>query len=236
VITTEEMEYVGRIIGSPKEANMLAEHDYVWLGFGEKGYTAREREASKPENRTPIAEVEPSVGDLYAIVRLDGTLKDDEGNDVGHKYFILGSLQVTEIQEGYAPKGIITQGWREIERGDLLVPYERQLRVVQPVQGSEDVVAQIIDSLQPGFNFGEHQYVFINRGAEHGVRVGNRFFIYQRWEGLRRQGTQVDDEIPWQRVGQVLVLDVRENHSTAVITDSAREILIGDRLEMYRGR
>ncbi len=235
-VTAEELPYVGRIIGSPKEAVMLAEHDTVWVGFGEESYTEQEKERTKEKDRTVMADGGAvKNGDVFAIVRRDGTIKNGDGDEIGHKYFVLGSIQVTQVSENQADTALVTQSWQEIHRGDLLVPYERQLKVVQPVQGAEDVVARIVDSLQPAFNFGEHQYVFINKGAEDSVRVGNRFFVYQRFEGMDRPGAEADEAIPWQRVGQVLVLDVRERYATAVITDSSREILIGDRLEMYRG-
>ena len=235
MITAEELAYTGRIIGSPKEAAMLGEHDAVWVGFGEDAYTEREREEMKEEDRTVMEEQEVAVGDRFAVVRLQDEITDEEGNALGQKYVVLGSVVITEVSENHAETAMIDQSWREMERGDVLVPYERQLKAVQPRQAEDDLIAHIVDTLQPGFAFGTDQYVFVDRGAEDNVRVGNRFFIYQRFEGLGRPGTAPDDEIPWQRVGQVLVVDVRENYSTAIITKASREIVVGDRLEMYAG-
>lgn len=233
MITAEELAYTGRIIGSPKEATMLGEQDSVWVGFGEEAYTARERDETKEKDRTAMQEQEVAVGDRFAVVRLEGQISDDDGNTLGQKYIVLGSLVITEVSENHAETAMIDQSWREMERGDVLVPYERQLKAVQPRKAESDLIAHIVDTLQPGFAFGTDQYVFVDRGAEDNVRVGNRFFIYQRFEGLGRPGTAPDDEIPWQRVGQVLVVDVRENYSTAIITRASREIVVGDRLEMY---
>ncbi|RAL23646.1 hypothetical protein DL240_05660 [Lujinxingia litoralis] len=233
MITAEELTLAGRIIGSPKEASMLGEHDSVWVRFGEE----EDEDSEKKGDQEQAASEEPevAVGERFAIVRLGDPITDDEDNTLGHKYIVLGSLVVTEVSEDHAETALIDQSWREIERGDVLVPYERQLKVVQPRQAENDLIAHIVDTLQPGFAFGTDQYVFIDRGAEDSVRVGNRFFIYQRFEGLNRPGTEPDKEIPWQRVGQVMVLDVRENYSTAIITRASREIVVGDRLEMYAG-
>ena len=66
-------------------------------------------------------------------------------------------------------------------------------------------------------------------------RPGNRFFAYYRREGLDFTGRTTSDKVPWRRVGQVMVIDVRENYSLAVVTDASRELMIGDRLEMYEG-
>ena len=234
-IVRESIEYVGRIAASPKEAAMLSPYDLAWIGFGEEGYSERERdelEADEIEELRDPGEV--NVGDLFAIVREDSELIGVDGEVLGEKYLIVGSLRVTEISERYFDTAVIEQAWREIYRGDLLVPYERLTKVVAPVKSDQDMVAMIVDGLVAKFNYAETYYVYINKGAADGVRVGNRFFVYQRWEG-DDPDEEPEDEVPWVRVGQVLVLDVREDFSAAVITDSTREIVVGDRLEMYAG-
>jgi hypothetical protein len=234
-ITKEKLEYSGRITGSPKEANLLSPLDVAWVGFGEDAYTDEEQdELSKTEQRE-MSDSSPKEGDLYAIVREAGTIEDSDGNEVGQKYLVIGSLRITEVSDEYFDTSEIVQAWREIERGDYLIPYERQLKVVEPVKSDKDMVAEIVDGIDALFDYGEFHYVFVNKGAEDGIRPGNRFFVYQRREGLDFRGTHTDDKVPWRRVGQVMVIDVREQYSLAVITDSAREVNIGDRLEMYEG-
>ncbi len=237
MMLTEEKVPVGRIIGSPKGGRLLAEHDTIWVGFGDRAYTSSEREEIDEDDMLQVDDVEARVGDRFAIIRQDGELHDSEGETIGLKYYVLGSAVITEVpeQEEVARTAIIDQSWREIERGDLLVPYERQRRLIQPRQADEDLVARVVDSLDDGSVFGPQQYLFVDRGAEDGVRPGNRFFVYQQWEGFEDPREQSDPEIPWQQVGQIMVIDVREQYSMAVITRSSREVYIGDRLEMYRG-
>lgn len=237
MIYSAELESLGRIIGAPASALMLAQHDTVWIGVGDQAYREDEKKAIREKDRRQMSDAKVQEGDRFAIVRLIGALESEDGDRKGDKYVVLGSLVVTEVpeDEGTAPTAYIEQSWREIERGDLLIPYERQLKVVQPRQADQDVVAQIVDTLDPGFAFGPQQYVFVDRGAEDGVRNGNRFFIYQRYEGLDQLGKETPQEIPWQRVGQVLIVDAREQYSVGVITRSKREIIVGDRLEMYAG-
>lgn len=234
-ISTEKAPFVGRIVASEKEARMISALDSVWVGFGEEAYTDEERDRISKKKRVEFTASEPKVGDLYAIVRPLGVVEDDDDNVLGHKYMVVGSLRLTEISEKYLENAVVTQSWSEVERGDLLVPYERQLKAVLPVASEQDMVASIMDAVQLGFDFAEHNYVFVDRGANHGMRVGNRFFVYQRWEGMTRDRDDLEKEVPWTRVGQVMILDVRENYSTAIITDSSREIQVGDRLEMYKG-
>lgn len=238
-IAKEEVEYVGRIVASPKQAVMLGEHDTVWVGFGEDSYSDEEKEDIDEEDRETFQQTEGEikVGDTYAIVRPMGevTANDDDETVVGHKYIMLGSLQVQEVSDKYLDTAIITQSWFEIERGDLLIPYEQQLRQVQLIQSEQNLVAEIVDTVEPRSVLGEMHYVLINKGAEDDVRVGNRFYIFQKREGLQKLDEQADEKIPWQRIGQVLVIDIKENYSTGIIIDSAIEVLVGDRLEMYEG-
>jgi hypothetical protein len=236
-IVDERPEYSGRIVASPKEATMLAEGDVAWVGFGDEGYSKKEKEEMDEDDRQELKDSEVTEGQKFAVVREAGEIKDDDGETIGHKYLVLGAVQITKVNEKYLEEARVTQSWREMERGDLLIPYERQLKAVKATKADEDEPgARIVDTLQPGSVYGEHHYVFVNKGAADGVRPGNRMFIYQRDEGLHRDYMgEVSEEIPWQRVGQVMVIDVTEGYSTAVITNSKREIEVGDRLEMYGG-
>ncbi len=234
-VTSKKIQYSGRIVASPKEANMLSPLDVAWVGFGDKAYTKNEQDSLAKEDKREMTATEVKEGDLFAIVREDGSMKDSEGKEVGQKYIVLGSLRITEVSEKYHDTAEIVQSWREIVRGDLLIPYERQLKAIQPTKSDKDMVAEIVDGLTQLNYYGEFHYVFVNKGAEDGIRPGNRFFAYYRREGLDFTGRATGDEVPWRRVGQVMIIDVREKFSLAVVTDSSRELEVGDRLEMYEG-
>lgn len=238
-IEKDELKYVGRITASPKQATLLSEHDTVWVGFGDESYTPEEKEDIKEEDRTAFrnAEEEVKVGDVYAIVRPMGTVLSDDGEEqvLGHKYMMLGSLKVQEVSDKYLNTAEITQSWYEIERGDLLIPYEQQLQRVDIIQSEQDLVAKISGTIEPRTVLGEFHYVVVNKGRADEVRAGNRFYVFQKREGLQKLNEAASEKIPWERIGQVLLIDVRENYSTGVIIDSSKEMLVGDRLEMYEG-
>jgi len=234
-IDKENLDYVGRILASPKESRLLAQGDTVFVGFGGDGYTKTEKEDLDEEDRVAFRDPGVKKGDVYAVVRASGDLTDEEDRILGRKYLVLGSVKVTDVVDNYMDTAIVDQSWLEMERGDLLIPYERQLVVVGPLASEQDMVASIVDTLHASSNLGESHYIYVDKGASEGVRVGNRFFIFQRREGISFAKEDLDPEVPWQRVGQVMVLDVKERYSTAVITNSVREITVGDRLEMYNG-
>ena len=248
-ISAEEVGYVGRIAASPKEADMLSPHDKVWLGFGEDTYSDKEKESMSDEDKRKIKDVKPKVGEMYVVVREVGQIQDEDGESKGHKYVVVGSVRVTELgrpitkksesekaeddKDRYFDTAVVENSWLEMYRGDYLIPYERQVKAVQPVQADRDTVAKIFDSISKTQYFGEQHYVFVDKGAEDGVRVGNRLFIYHRNEGLSFN-SEAEEQVPWRRVGQVMILDVRKDYSLAIVTDSKKEVEVGDRLEMYK--
>jgi hypothetical protein len=235
MIVDDQPEFVGRIVDSPKEARMIGEYDKVWVGFGDDAYAGKQRDRIFKRNREKIRDpgkIERKM--RFAIVDEVGPVEGLDGNEIGTKYYVVGTLVVTETSEEALETAYIDRSWREIERGDMLIPYERQLKRVAHVPADENIVLRIIDTLHELNHFGESQYVFLDKGASDGVRSGNRGYIYQRRSGLPKRWRK-QPEIPWIRVGRVRVIEVTEQFSTAVITRSEREISIGDRVEMYEG-
>ena len=228
----EEVKFVGRIVGSPKQAVMLSEHDTAWVGFGEKSFAEDERRPDGVKIKTDGGE--PKVGDVFAVVRPGGEVEEG-GVSVGQKYLVLGSVRVSEVSQKYWNTVEVTQSWMPIERGDYLLPYQEQLTMVEPKASGQNMVARIVDVLLPSSNIGEFHYVFVNKGKKDGMEAGHRFFVYQKREGLDREGDEVAQRVPPIRVGQVMLTEVREGYSTALVIDSSRELTVGDRLEMYEG-
>jgi len=238
-IATEEEGYIGRIVASPKQANLLAEDDQVWIGFGENAYTDEERDDLRERDIVPTKspEEKEKVGTVYAIVRNQGSIVDPDDDDkvIGYKYMLLGALRVTELSDQFLHTATIVQSWQEIQRGDFLIPYDAQLKEVSPVKSDRNLSATIVDTVNPRNALGEFHYVIVDQGEEQGVKVGHRFFVYQKNEGLKPLDKNIDEQVPYSYVGQVFIIDVKENHSTAIVADSRNEIFKGDILKMYEG-
>jgi hypothetical protein len=80
--------------------------------------------------------------------------------------------------------------------------------------------------------------VVINRGRKDGVQVGNRTFVIRRGDGYREMledWEKHDPTMPKEVVGEVWVIDVRENASVAWIARSTKELRVGEILEMRKG-
>jgi hypothetical protein len=62
------------------------------------------------------------------------------------------------------------------------------------------------------------------------VQQGNTFAVIDRGDGYTRE-TQ---GLPNEDIGQVMVIDVQDKSSTAVVTGSLRELSVGDKIEMRK--
>jgi hypothetical protein len=80
--------------------------------------------------------------------------------------------------------------------------------------------------------------VILNRGKSDGVQVGNRTFVIRRGDGYRANletWEKHDPTSPKEVVGEILVLDVRDNASVAWIVRSNKELKVGELTEMRKG-
>jgi hypothetical protein len=81
-------------------------------------------------------------------------------------------------------------------------------------------------------------FVVLNRGKRDGVQVGNRTFVIRRGDGYRaRLGSWEihDPESPREVVGEILVVDVRDDASVAWIARTNKELKVGEITEMRKG-
>lgn len=218
--TERELEPIGSIAASPEPKNIMAFPDRVYIRFNEEEKDKKDRQ-----------------GKVYAILRPEGEVTDPEDDDkvIGRKFKVLGAIRVVEPHEEQLDTAVIVQSWEEIQRGDLIFPYERQLLRVAPAVATKTVIGRIVDTLRIQSLFGEHDYVFINKGKNDGVRIGNRFFAYKRYDGKSDLDEDNVDELPYERLAQLVVIHAEGDWATALITESRRELEIGMRLEMYEG-
>ena len=208
----------GAIKWSREEHDTLGVYDEIYLEFG--------------------PDMTVSVGDEFTIYRDEGELNHpDDDEVVGHKIRHLGVAKVLGADTHYI-KAIITQAYEEIYRGDLVTGIFPHSWVVAPVTNSSDVEATIVDFHDPIMYGAQLHYLYLDRGRNDGVERGNRFVVQRRGDGLWKEENEDDDQeldaFPWERVGEVMVVEAFEDTSIAVVASAIKALEVGEHLVMKK--
>jgi hypothetical protein len=172
--------------------------------------------------------IEPSkdlkVGDRYLVLRkgvevIHPVTKRRFGNLVG----VLGEVTILSTQDEMA-RARIDRSLRTIMIGDLIVPTPQISPESGQIRPMKKIEAMIILTAEGTENITEMEYIILDRGLQDGVIVGDRFFVYQ-------QGFVVNEKFraPSEKVGEIFIVSVQENTSTALVMKSSQAIYIGDR-------
>jgi hypothetical protein len=124
------------------------------------------------------------------------------------------------------------------ERGALVSPLVRQFRRVEPRPSAINLETRIVASLSDANLLASETFVVLDRGKKDGVEVGNRTFVVRRADGHRGQmeaWEAFDARFPIEVVGELWVVDVRENTALAWIARTSKELRVGETTEMRKG-
>ena len=225
LVSPEEMRGAGSLDASFEEKDMLATFD--------TGYVRFKRDA------------EINVGDRLILFRPDGDIVQPVTHrKLATQTVTLGEAKVLSVKGDLATVQI-TRTFEEISRGDLARPWTEQNLRIAPKPNTRELRGMIVSAVRHGVTtFGEANEVFLDKGANDGVEVGNTFAVIRHGDGLKDQavGTSYNTGVtgrrstgvtPDENVGLLLVVDVKDRLSTAVVVKSVKELQAGDVIEMH---
>jgi hypothetical protein len=215
-VTRRELEESGELVGAFEEKLMLSTTDETYARF---------------KGSVPVKK-----GEAYVIYRTEREIRHPVTNDVfGYQTVVVGAGRVTAV-DAKAVKLVITQTFEPIERGALLGPWsERFVKQVVRRANSASLTGTIIGAnIEILTQLGEHNVVFLDKGKNDGVEEGNLFKVVRAGDpyGGPQDRAEWDDDLPKEDVGDLLVIDVKDHASTALVTRSLVELYVGDRIEM----
>jgi len=206
-LDNEEHGKAGTIDNAEPESYMLSSWDKVYV---------RSKEGAKP-------------GDRYAVYR---TVKQIEhpitGEPYGYAIEVLGTVRIQSTGNNIAT-AILEKSYSAIERGDWVGPVPEFVgQRISPTTNSGGAKGYIIETMEAAqAAIGEHNVVFIDRGRAQGVQAGSIFTVIRRGDGF----TGEEEGLPYEDIGEGIVIDARENVATAMIIKSVSELSVGDKLE-----
>lgn len=215
-VTPRELAESGSITAAFEEKLMLSTLDRAYAWF---------------ENQ---AEVKP--GETYLVFQTDRPVHHPETGELwGWQSSILGAAKVVAVDERAATL-VVTESLYPIERGARLGPWTQKLLRPVPRKPNQQALEGRIIASQSEIvtQIGEHHVVFLDLGEADGVEEGNVLTVVRAGDPYGRDSRRPywDSDLPPEDVGDLLVIDVKERASTALVTRSLRELVIGDRVEM----
>ena len=202
--TPERPAGIGSIRGGEQQKNAFSKGDRVFLSLDK--------------------EIPP--GQILGVYRVRGPVRSPAGRPVsGYVRYLAGILQVTEKREdGFA--ATVRESFEELGRADLISEEIPSYSAVYPREGGSGMEAWVISGQTEKVELATGDFVYLDRGADAGVEVGDVFRLYDGRSGgsWYRMGHGKKDRI---RVGKAVVLRVRPGSATAYVTSASRSFPAG---------
>jgi len=241
-LDAQALREAARIVGSPQDHMMFSPTDEVYLQF-KKTEDLQEGKELVVFRHLHRVELSPRAG--------THSMRQYVAGDGGEVVRVIGALRVASVDhEKRVARAVVTEALDPIERGFEVADVPRTLADVPPKVSTRKVEARIVSCAEPLGQLGENQIVFIDAGSKQGVQTGNRFVVLRRGDAWRQSlylkeyhsgearpdpSPPSDNAYPWHAVGEARAIYVREQSSTALITDAIVELNPGDRVELREG-
>ena len=242
-ISARDYRESGVIEASREERNMLGTLDEVYARFQlkrceeVKGSSVRDARKADSDEEDEESFAGPCVraADRYVVYRIERPVVHPQtGKRIGFKINFLGEGEVINTRKKLVTM-VLTKAHSEIARGDLITNVFEPLSMVKPRKNEVQHVATVVDFHHETVASGQFAYVYIDRGAEHGVKRGNRFEIVWRGDGLKGTAVKNIKDYPDEQIGIAMVVEAYDRHSLCVMTDTVREIERGMPAVMAKG-
>lgn len=206
-IDAQHLETAGALLGSPEREKMLSANRRAYVGLGE-------------------GQVE--VGDRFSIIREAEKVRDPETNKLlGYHVDKLGWLEITRV-DLESSEALIRESWGDILRGDRLVPLVEpspEIGVRPSTSAVEGQLALLPDNRTVTAHY---DTVYLNRGTDHGLEVGNPIEVYEPGAIVRDEETKIDHRMPDDVIANLIVITTQPETSVALVTHVNKQLHRGD--------
>jgi hypothetical protein len=222
-MTVRELAEAGTITAAFEDKEMLSLHDRLYVRF-----------------RDPA---QVKVGQTYVLFRTTReVVHPTSGARLGYQTSIIGAAKAV-AHDAKATTVVITQASDAIERGDLVGPQaEKPLKIIARRPNQRQLSGLIVSSsVVATWLTGESHLVFVDKGRADGVEEGNVFTVTRAGDphgqplDVHNLSLAENRRLPTEDIGELLVVDAKDNFSTALVVRSLRELFAGDRVEMRTG-
>ena len=207
-ISPNELGKMGLIVGAREEKIMSSAGDVVFTNLGDTSGV--------------------KVGDRFSILEQgDQVFHPQTKKLIGYQVEIVGDLEIIELN-GQVSTAKIIHSANVVSKGNFLRAFEPAVKEIDLKQFSGQIDGFIVGAQNPVANSAEQDIVYLDRGARDGLAVGNLMLAYRSGGSVLEPGTKKTLKLPPRLLGKVLIVDVKDGTSAALITSSMDVIRVGD--------
>jgi len=211
-MTRSLLEPLGVVESAVAKRALLSDGDVVYLRF---------------RNLSDV-----NCGDIYTLYHYVKRVRHPKvvTARLGHSYQVSAEVLVTDVGSKWVT-GTVVQSFGEFSRGELVTDRIPVSGKVRTLEMESQIDGFIIDKThQENLMLQSNQLVYIDRGRSDGVQSGTIFWVLRRGDGLTLLKNRIDHSLPDRVIGRLIVFAADEFVSTAVMTDQAVGVEIGDRI------
>jgi LysM repeat protein len=171
-------------------------------------------------------------GDAYSLYKkMDAVRHPVTGEFLGYKMLALGCLRLTDMEEK-SSRAVITKSYLEIGPGAWLLPY-RDKRIEIPLKAAKrDLDGYIVESRLGNITIGDADVVYLDLGRAHGLELGNMLYVVRDVAPNPDYVTRDVGNLPKEVLGAVVVVELGERTSSALVVKSVEAIRLGDQVKL----
>lgn len=221
-ISAAPIAMIAQIVGPDNLGTSFRMGDSVFLRWtGSPG----PRVGDRYHTYTPALVIQNSMDPTDFLVRLpprEGDSIPDNFRLAGYFYEATSTIRVTRVTQGLV-EAVIEGLSGQVKIGDRTMPLLPKYEKVEPITGGIQLAAAIVaGSPADRLSTTKGSFIYINRGARDGMRVGRVFEAVETVQ-LDSAGSLA----PELSVGEAKVVFVSDSYSTAIITKQFDVIRIG---------
>lgn len=169
-------------------------------------------------------------GDRFSLFATgEPVLHPVTGQPVGHQVAELGALQITESGRKVAT-AVITDSFREIQRGAELRPWRPQVQEVELKKASQEISGYVITGGDGKLALSQFDVIFVDLGAAEGLEVGNMLYISRQRMATELAYGAEELQLPDVLLGSAVVLETHPHTAAALVLKAADSMYRGDRV------
>ena len=166
------------------------------------------------------------AGQILGVYRVRGPVRSRTSRPVsGYVQYLVGILQVSEKRKGHVT-AVVRKSFEDLGREDLIREEIPSYSPVFPQEGAGGLEAFVIAGQAPKVELATGDIVFLDRGKDAGVAVGDIFRLYDGKDSATWGGGVGVANVPVQ-VGKAVVVRVLPDSASAYVTASNQSFPAG---------